>query len=244
MARAGIGRSLEGVHAVDAALRAGRVTHLTIDRRRSDNETIVSLIGLARSVGVSVDLVDDVRSMAVTTAPQGVIASARPLPSRTLDDLLLTVSPPALLVLDKVQDPRNVGAAARSALAAGMGGMIVAERRSAPLNAAAFKAAAGALERLGVAFVGSIAEAIRRLRDANIWTVGLEENAEQSLFGLSLLSNPVAVVIGAEGKGLSRLVRDRVDVLACIPMTDSVESLNVSTAATLAVFEVARVRAG
>lgn len=243
MAHAGTGRRVEGSHAVAAALRAGRVVRLSVERGRA-NAGAAPIIALAESVGVPIEFVADVRPLADTTAPQGVVAEARPLPLRTLDELVAVTDPPSVLVLDRVQDARNVGAVARSALAAGIGGLVVAERRAAPLSAGAFKSAAGALELLGVAMVGSIADAVRELAHLGLWTVGLEGAAPQSLFGMDLLAEPVALVVGAEGTGLSRLVRERVEVLASIPMSPGIESLNVSAAATLAVFEIARARAG
>jgi 23S rRNA (guanosine2251-2'-O)-methyltransferase len=111
------------------------------------------------------------------------------------------------------------------------------------LSAAAFKAAAGALEGLPVAIVGSIPEALRRLKGDDVWIVGLDAGAEGSLFGLDLLTEPVAIVIGAEGGGLAELTRKRCDVLASIPMVRDTESLNASVSAALASFEIMRVRA-
>jgi 23S rRNA (guanosine2251-2'-O)-methyltransferase len=120
--------------------------------------------------------------------------------------------------------------------------MVVSSRRAAPLSATAFKAAAGALERLPVAVVGSIPEALNRLKDHGLWIVGLEARAEQSLFGLDLLTEPVAVVVGSEGSGLAELARRRCDVLASIPMASETESLNASVTAALASFEIMRIR--
>jgi 23S rRNA (guanosine2251-2'-O)-methyltransferase len=119
--------------------------------------------------------------------------------------------------------------------------LVVPDRRNAPLGAAAFKAAAGALERCRVAMVSSVADAVSRLKDLEVWTVGLDAAAPDSLFGLDLLAHPVAVVVGGE-TGLHRLVRERVDVLASIPMEGPVESLNASVAGALAAFEIGRVR--
>jgi 23S rRNA (guanosine2251-2'-O)-methyltransferase len=152
-------------------------------------------------------------------------------------------SPTALVVLDHLEDPRNVGAIARSALAAGFSGLVMSSNRAAPLGAAAFKAGAGSFEHLDLVVVGSIAAAIDDLKRHGVWTVGLEGEGDQSLFGLSLLTEPVAIVLGAEGSGLSRLVSERVDVLAAIPIDARVESLNASVAAALALFELARIRA-
>ena len=122
-------------------------------------------------------------------------------------------------------------------------GLVVAARRSAPFGAAAFKAAAGALERLPVAVVNSVGDAVARLEELAVWTVGLDAGADESLFDLPLLSEPVAIVIGAEGAGLGRLVRDRVSKVVHIPMAPGMDSLNVSVSSALALFEVARVRA-
>jgi 23S rRNA (guanosine2251-2'-O)-methyltransferase len=117
-------------------------------------------------------------------------------------------------------------------------------RRAAPLSPAAFKSAAGALERLAVAVVGSIPDALASLRALGLWVVGLDQGAEQSLFGLQLLTEPVAVVVGAEGGGLSRLTARRCDLLVSVPMVSGSESLNASVSAALAVFEIMRVRGG
>ncbi len=241
MARAGIGHSVEGVHAVLAALRAGRVRSLDIESSR--RKGLADLLELAEEHGALVRIVDDVRDRADTQAPQGVVATCRPIETRSLRELVGDAPDPvALLVLDHLEDPHNVGAVARSAWAAGMHGLVVSRSRSAPLSAAAFKAAAGALEHLPVAEVGSTADAVKRLSDGGVWTVGLAAGAESSLFGLELLTQPVAVVVGAEGDGLGRLVEERCDVVCSIPMANPFESLNASVAAALASFEVARAR--
>ncbi len=242
MARTGIGDKVEGTHAVAAAVAAGRVIRLSVERSRLENPAVAAILVAAEAGGVVIEVVDDVGSRAGTTAPQGVVASARPLRPLTLAQLVALEDPPAVLVLDRVEDPRNVGAVARSAVAAGVAGLVVAERRAAPLSAAAFKAAAGAFENLAVAVVGSVADAVRDLRDLGLWTVGLDSAGERSLFGLDLLAEPVALVLGAEGPGLSRLVRDRLDLIVRIPIAPAMESLNVSAAATLAVFELSRAR--
>jgi 23S rRNA (guanosine2251-2'-O)-methyltransferase len=148
-----------------------------------------------------------------------------------------------VIVLDHVLDPHNIGAVARSVAAAGLGGMVISDRRAAPLSATAFKAAAGALETLPISQVSSIADALARLRDLGLWVIGLEADASASLWGQPLLTEPVALVVGEEERGLSRLVRDRVDLLVSIPLVPGSESLNVSVAAALGAFEVKRVRA-
>lgn len=238
MAPAGYGDRVEGVHAVAAAAEAGRVQRLWLERSRAERPEIASILEFVPRSQVT--LVDDVRDRAETSAPQGVVAECRAIASLELK--ALRVAADSLIVLDHVEDPQNLGAVARSVAAAGLGGMVVPSRRSAPFSAAAFKAAAGALERLPVAMVGSVPDALLRLKDLDTWVVGLAAGAGQSLFGLELLTEPVALVVGAEGAGLSRLSAERCDVLASIPMAAESESLNASVSAALAAYEVVRVR--
>lgn len=236
MAPAGYGDRVEGTHAVAAALAAGRVEQLYVERgRRSRLDELLDGVEESR-----IKLVDDVRSLADTDAPQGIVARCRPISPVTLE--ALSGDDAAILVLDHIEDPHNVGAAARSARAAGIGGMVVSSRRAAPLSAATFKAAAGALEWLPVAVVNSIPEALSRLKDNGVWIVGLTAEESQSMFGLGLLTEPVAVVVGSEGSGLAELTRKRCDALVSIPMAGDTESLNASVSAALASFEIMRVR--
>ena len=225
-----------------AAISSGRVATLYVEATRAG--ALSELLDAAASSGAAIERVDDLGEMASTTAPQGVVARCRPLPVVGLDEAVQAVAPPALLVLDHLEDGRNVGAAARAARAAGLGALVISSRRAAPLGATVFKTAAGALEDLPVALVSSVAGAVADLKRLGVWTVGLEAAAEQSLFGLDLLAEPVAIVVGAEGQGLARLVRERVDVLVSIPLADGVDSLNAAIAASLAAYEVARVRSG
>lgn len=238
MAPAGFGNRVEGVHAVAAAVEAGRVNRLYVERRRRERADVAALVDRVGSDKVR--LIDDVRTMATTDSPQGIVAECRPISSVTLESL--SAQGTALLVLDHVEDPQNVGAVARSASAAGITGLVVSSKRAAPLSAAAFKASAGALETLPVVIVGSIPEALNRLKEFGIWIVGLDASGEQSLFGLDLLTEPVAVVIGAEGTGLSQLAAKRCDVVVSIPMVKEAESLNASVSGALASFEIMRVR--
>jgi 23S rRNA (guanosine2251-2'-O)-methyltransferase len=242
MALAGIGTELEGVHAVEAALASGRVTTLSVEQRRIGKPDVARIVRSARAQGIPVNVVDDVRPLAVTDAPQGVFAKARAVEPISLKKAVSLAENPALLVLDHVEDPRNIGAAARSAVAAGMTALVVSQRRSAPIGATAFKTAAGALEVLPLVVVSSIADALKRLDQLDLWKVGLDGRGDRSILDLDLLARPVAVCVGAEGEGLSRLVADRCDVLAFIPMVGGTESLNASVAAALASYEVARVR--
>jgi len=236
MAPAGYGDRVEGLHAVAAAHAAGRVVKLYVERgRRARLGDLLSSVDPAIIVTI-----DDVRSLAASQAPQGLVAECRPIAPVTLESLTGELA--AVIVLDHVEDPQNVGAIARSALAAGMSGLVVSGRRAAPFSASTFKAAAGALEELPVAVVGSIPEALSRLKDQGFWVVGLDQGGEESLFDLPLLTEPVALVIGGEGSGLAALTRKRCDVIASIPMKGDVESLNASVTAALGVFEIMRAR--
>ena len=228
---------MEGVRAVAAALAAGRVTRLLIERGRRDLEDLAER---ARAAGAEVSVVSSLAGRAQTAAPQGVAADARPIPWARLDDLLSGRA--ALLALDHLEDPGNVGAAARSALAAGMTGLVVPSRRASPISAVAFKAAAGALETLPVAAVSSVAESAAAMGRAGVWTVGLDAGAERSLFGLEILTEPVGIFAGAEGKGLGRLTLQRMDLVVSIPANPAFSSLNAATAAAMACFELRRAR--
>lgn len=238
MAPAGYGNRVEGLHAVAAAAEAGRIRRLFVERGRGATPELERTLAVMPPEAVAE--LDDIGEVALTDGSQGVAADCIPIMPVELGDLAGPGA--AVLILDHLEDPHNVGAIARSTRAAGMSGMVVSSRRAAPLSAAAFKAAAGALESLPVAIVSSIPEAMSRLRDLGVWLVGLSADAEESIFGLALLTEPVAVVVGAEGSGLSRLAAERCDLLAAIPMAGETESLNASVSAALAAFEIMRVR--
>jgi 23S rRNA (guanosine2251-2'-O)-methyltransferase len=184
-------------------------------------------------------------------APQGVLALAAPLPEADLDDLVAGKAgkgpgrrpgPPFLVALDGVTDPGNLGAVLRSAECAGATGVVLPRHRAVHVTPAATKAAAGAIEHLPIALAGGLPSAIARLRDAGIHVVGLDGAAATSLHDLAGGDGPACLVLGAEGRGLSRLVRERCDQVVAIPMRGRLGSLNVSAAAALACFEIARRR--
>lgn len=186
------------------------------------------------------------RAEARSEAPQGVLAHADPLPEADLDELLgrdgRRGGSPFLVVLDGITDPQNLGAIVRSAVGAGATGAVLARYRAAHVTPTVAKAAAGAVEHLPIAVVGGIPASLSRAKEAGLWLVGLDGAGPTSLFDLALADQPVALVLGAEGRGLGRLVAQRCDVLASIPLRGPVASLNVATAAALACFEVARRR--
>lgn len=188
-------------------------------------------------------------------APQGVLALAAPLPEIDLDDLLSHTRPargdprtaahhaPFLVALDGVTDPGNLGAVLRAAECAGATGAILPRHRAVNVTPAAAKAAAGAVEHLPVSVVPGLPAALARLRKADVLVVGLDTAAETTIYDLPPVTGPVCLVFGSEGRGLSRLVRQRCDAVATIPLRGRLASLNVSAAAALACFEIARARA-
>jgi 23S rRNA (guanosine2251-2'-O)-methyltransferase len=247
--RPGPGRMLiEGRRPVVEALRAGRPIDRILLASGVGRSALGDLLDLAKGRGVEVQTVPRslIDAEASSRAHQGVLAIVAPIQPIDLIELLAIPlagrEPPFFLALDGVEDPHNLGALARSAEAAGCHGLIVPRHRSAPLSAVAVKSSAGALEHLPVAEVPNLARAIERLRDSGVWCIGLDGTAQASLFDLELADEPVCVIVGGEGAGLHRLVRDSCDVLIRIPMSGQIESLNASVAGALALFEVRRRR--
>jgi 23S rRNA (guanosine2251-2'-O)-methyltransferase len=178
-------------------------------------------------------------------APQGVLAHAAALPEAELDTLCRRGRdgrPPFLLALDGITDPQNVGALLRTAECAGVSGVLLPRHRAAHVTPTVAKAAAGAIEHLDLALVSGLPAALARAKELGVWVVGLDAAGDSRLFDLTVATEPVVLVLGAEGSGLGRLTRARCDVVASIPLVGSLGSLNVSAAGALACFEVARRR--
>lgn len=231
-----------GINSVAEALRAGRVRRLRIARR--DDERLRRLVEEAEHRGVTVErvAVDVLDRDARHAAHQGVVATVIERPPITLSDLVRSDhGPPLIVVLDGIEDPQNVGAIIRTVDAAGATGVVRQTRRAAPLDGAAAKASAGAVHHVPVADVVNIARAVDELKAAGVWTVGLDAEGKTPYYELDLAA-PIAVVLGAEGKGLRRLVRERCDFVAAIPMAGRVSSLNVSAAAAVVLFDAVRQR--
>ena len=224
------------------ALRAGRVTEIRLGegRRRGTDR----LLALAARHGVRVRRVarSEIDRLSGHAAHQGVVATVRRPVDHKVSDLLDGPAPPLVVVLDGLEDPRNLGAVARTAAAAGANGIVLQTRRSAATSGAAVKASAGMITHLRLAPVVNVSRAIDALKEAGVWAVGLDAGARQSLYDLDL-RQPTALVVGAEGRGLRRLVRERCDWLAALPMRPGVASLNASVAAGIALFEAVRQRA-
>jgi 23S rRNA (guanosine2251-2'-O)-methyltransferase len=237
------GTEVEGRRAVLELLRAGtRSVRSVLLADNLDQDPTIDAIVAAAGSKLKVVSADRVRAESRTDAAQGVVARADPLRATDLDELLAEADA-FLVVLDGVTDPRNLGAITRVAETAGVTGIVIAKHRRAPLSATAAKTAAGAIEYLRFAVVGGIPAALERSKRAGIWCVGLDGDAGQPLAELPFAREPIAIVLGAEGSGLSTLTRKRCDALAAIPMRGAIRSLNVSAAAAVVCHEIARRRA-
>jgi len=181
-------------------------------------------------------------AQARSEAPQGVVATVEPLRPLDLADLLAGPRP-FLLVLDGIHDPQNLGAILRTAEGAGVTGIVLPRHRSVRVTPAVTKTAAGAVEWLPIAVVPGIPAALSELKDAGVWVVGLDQDADERVWDLQVATEPVALVLGSEGSGLARLTRQRCDVVAALPLAGRLGSLNVSAAAAVACYEIARHRA-
>jgi 23S rRNA (guanosine2251-2'-O)-methyltransferase len=231
-----------GLNPVLEALRARRVRVVRVSSRGDDRMRAV--LDRAREQGVRVERVDpaaldrDARG----GVHQGIVADVRDPEPCGVEDLVFSASAaPLIVVLDGVEDPHNVGAILRTVDAVGGDGVVRQSRRAAPLDAAAAKASAGAVAWVRVAEVVNIARTLEELKALNVWTVGLAGDAPQTYDAVDL-TLPTAIVLGAEGVGLRRLVRERCDLTVSIPMAGHVDSLNVSVAAGVVLFEARRQR--
>lgn len=242
------GDQVEGRHAVRELLLAGtRRTREVVFAAEMDPAPILDeIIDLAGEAKVPLREISRTKfeALARTDAPQGVLAFAAPLPSHELDELARRHGGrvPFLLVLDGVTDPQNLGSILRVAECAGVTGIVLPRHRAARITASVTKTAAGAVEHLPMAQVAGIPAALARLAELQVWTVGLDMVAETTVFDMRVATDPVALVLGAEGSGLSRLARERCDVVARIPLAGNLGSLNVATAAAVACYEVVRRR--
>lgn len=234
-----------GIHPVLQALAAGKrgVTRVLVAANRGDAR-IRQVLDAARAAGVPVSIqpAPALDRLAEGEAHQGVVALVAGAAYAEPEDLLGSAGRSALfVVLDGVEDPRNLGAIVRVAAAAGAHGLFLPERGAVGLTAVAVKAAAGAVEHLPVARVGNVVSLLKTLKEKNIWVVGLDSAADSDWTSFDFTS-PVALVLGGEGRGLRRLARETCDVVLSIPMAEGIESLNLSVAAGVVLFEAVRQR--
>jgi 23S rRNA (guanosine2251-2'-O)-methyltransferase len=234
------------VHPVLEALRASRRDlHRLLVEANSRRGPLREILTAAEAAQVPVEIVDpgELRSGGERGNPQRVALDAGPIPEMSLDELVgQRVAPCLLVMLDGVEDPQNLGAIARVAEAAGAQGLLLGRRRAPPLSPAASRASAGALEWLPVARVGNLTRAVDQLKGQGFWAVGADPSAADSLFEVApkLFAGDLLVVLGAEGRGIRPGVKASLDHLVRIPTVGRVNSLNVSTAGAVVLFELMR----
>jgi 23S rRNA (guanosine2251-2'-O)-methyltransferase len=241
---------LTGIHAVREALEAGRAFDRIVIARGRQDTRVEQIVQLARARNISVRFEDrgQLDRLADSREHQGVVALAAARDTASLEDILeaANIEPGRgekglVVLLDGVEDPHNLGAIIRTALAAGAHGVVIPERRAAGLTDTVARASAGALSHLPVAKVTNLVRAMEELKGAGYWLVGLDEEAEKSYTEVDYTS-PTGIVMGSEGKGLHDLTRKRCDFLVSLPTVGPVKSLNVSVAAGVVLFEAVRQR--
>lgn len=237
------GQTVEGRRAVLESLRVKRDIERLIMLEDSElGPQLREIVFLANEAGIRIDAVSrrELESQSQTKKHQGVIAVVPDPRYHQPDDLLsaagLKGEHPLLVMLDGIQDPHNLGAIARTAEAAGVHGLIIAERRAVGVTPGAMRASAGALEHIKVSRVGNLNRTVEKLKENGLTIVGLDAAGDSEYTQIDF-TGPVLVVVGSEGKGLSRLMRDNCDQVASIPMAGQISSLNVSVSAAIVLYE-------
>lgn len=238
---------VEGKNPVFEAIRSGQsINKLYVEKDGEDAFTL-RIVAMAREKGIPVQYLERKKLdlLSKTRAHQGVILELAAREYSDIDDLLKIAEDkgeqPFLIVLDGITDPNNLGSIIRSAECSGVHGIVLPKRRSAPLNATVAKVAAGALEYVPVARVANLVQTLRSLKNAGLWIIGADMEGAEAYYD-SNLTGPCTLVIGSEGEGLSRLVKDECDLLVRIPMKGNISSLNAGVAAALIMFEISRQR--
>lgn len=241
---------LTGIHAVREGLQAGRAFDRIVIARGRQDTRVEEIVQLARQRNIPVRFEDrgQLDRLADTKDHQGVVAVAAARSAATLEDVLASANAAAgrgekglIVLLDGVEDPHNLGAVIRTALASGAYGIVIPERRAAGLTDTVARASAGALSHLPVAKVTNLARVMEELKEAGYWLIGLDEHATKNYTEADYTS-PVGIVLGSEGKGLHELTRKRCDFVVSLPTVGPVKSLNVSVAAGVVLFEAVRQR--
>src|SRR6202163_3483500 len=241
---------LTGIHAVREALEAGRAFDRIVIAKGRQDTRVEEIVQLARGRNISVRFEerDQLDRLADSKDHQGIVGLVASRAAGTLDEILVAANAGAgrgekglIVLLDGVEDPHNLGAVIRTALAAGAHGVVIPERRAAGLTDTVARASAGALSHLPVAKVTNLVRTMEELKEAGYWLVGLDEDAPQS-YTQADYTSPVGIVLGGEGQGLHELTRKRCDFLVSLPTIGPVKSLNVSVAAGVVLFEVLRQR--
>lgn len=240
------GSMIVGINPVIEALRGSRKIK-KIYVRESRNADVIDIEAAAKKKGIEILKVPayKIDEMAGSLNNQGVIAISAPYQYASLSDILsLTANrdePPFIIVLDGIEDPHNLGAIARTAECAAAFGIIISKNRSCGVTPVALKASAGAIENIKIARVTNIGRALDELKKNGIWVAACDMDGE-SCFSTKALDGPVAIVIGNEGRGISRLVKEKCDFTVSIPMKGKINSLNASNAAAIVMYEIRRRR--
>lgn len=238
---------IEGRNAVTAALKSGERIDKIYVKRGENKGSIIPIIALAREKGIPVSEIDrrKLDEMSSTGAHQGIMARIPPYEYKSVDDILSFAEKkgekPFIVILDRVEDPHNLGSVIRTANCAGAHGVIIARHEAATLTAAAVKASAGAAAFTPVARVANIGKTIDYLKEKNIWITGADAKGDRSIYEADF-DGGIALLIGGEDKGISRLNAEKCDFLVRIPMKGDVNSLNASVAAALMIYEAAKSR--
>jgi 23S rRNA (guanosine2251-2'-O)-methyltransferase len=235
-----------GRHPVLESLRSGTAAEIHIATGLNPSHVLRDIRALAQRNRVAVHdvLPADLQRRFPGQVTQGVAARTAPPRALDLDRLVREVRAGQsgfVLALDQIQDPHNLGALLRTAVASGADAVLLPNRRGAPLSGTTAKASAGAMSRARIVHAPNFARALTTLHEAGLWVIGLDADGDQSLFSIDL-TVPVALVVGGEQKGLRRLTRERCDLLARLPLVGAVESLNASVAGSIAMYEVVRQR--
>lgn len=235
---------IAGRNPVAEALRSGRALNKVMVQDGARGVT--EIIAAAKEKGVAVEFVksDKLDKLVQGMRHQGVVAYAAPVEFKTLEDALKKAAAkgeaPFLLLLDELQDPQNLGALIRTADAAGVHGILLPKRRSCPLNAVVAKISAGAVEYVPVIQIGNIVQQLKDLKKQGFWVAGADMDGEP--YTETNLTGPLVLVVGAEGKGLGRLVKENCDIIVSLPMQGGVNSLNAAAAGAVLMYEVVRQR--
>ena len=238
--------TIAGRNAVVEALRAGLpAKELVVAIGVDIDERLEESVKLAQKMGLGIREVErrQIENMTGIANHQGIALVAKPFQYSSQKEIFARAKEPALFVaVDGVTDPRNIGAIARSAAAFGADGLLIPERRNAPLTAAAWKSSAGAAARLPIAQVTNLVRSMQDAKEFGCFIVGLDGDADTAVEEIEIADQPIYIVVGSEGRGLSRLVRENCDLLIKIPMSNTVESLNASVAMSIALYAVDRKR--
>ncbi len=236
-----------GRNSVLEALKSGRPVNKVLVAKGDRQGSLREIVGQARARGLVVQEVEAAKlaEIAGGVRHQGVVAMVPPVAYAEVEDILAKAralgEPPFLVLLDELEDPHNLGAILRTADAAGVHGVLIPKRRSAPLSATVAKTSAGAVEYVPVARVGNVVQAIEALKKEGLWVVGADMEGDKPYYQADL-KGPVLVVVGGEGRGLGRLAREACDFVVRIPMRGKISSLNASVACSLLLYEVYRQR--